>query len=357
MWILIYTFIFMLAFSLSLGLTAVMKRLAGRLNIIDRPDKRKLHQNPTPLLGGIAIFLAFNLTIILNLIILCFLQKNSWLPPQLAQTLSGLSRVRLELFAILFAGLFIMLLGLIDDIKKLSPRIKLLVEIILAILLYYSGVKITVFLKSEICSLFITVFWIVGVTNAFNLMDNMDGLCGGVAAVAAAIFFTVSVSHQQYFVSCIAIAFIAVLIGFLRFNFPPAKIFMGDAGSLYIGYVLSILTIISTFYTTRSPTALPIIMPFLILAVPIFDTLSVIYIRSQNRRPIFIGDTNHFSHRLLRLGLTTRQTVLFIYLVTFCLGLGALLLRNLAFGPALIILIQAMCIIAIIVILENVKTK
>jgi UDP-GlcNAc:undecaprenyl-phosphate GlcNAc-1-phosphate transferase len=143
------------------------------------------------------------------------------------------------------------------------------------------------------------------------------------------------------------------VLGFLLYNFPPATIFMGDAGSLFVGYNLSVLTIMNTYYRYETPTALPVVMPLVVLAVPIFDTLSVIAIRMKNRRPVFCGDRNHFSHRLANLGMSHRQVALFIYLVTFCVGLNALLLRSLNIWGGVVLLIQAAAIIAIIAILER----
>ncbi|MFH1777684.1 MAG: MraY family glycosyltransferase [Candidatus Omnitrophota bacterium] len=357
MWPLIYIYIFVFSFGLSVILTMSMIGIARRFNILDRPEGRKVHSVSTPLLGGLAIFLAFNLTIIINLSLLFLFKTSRLFPHELGQYLSGINSTKMQLFTILFVGFLVMMIGLVDDLKKLSPFYKLILEICLALVLYFAGIKITLFIRNEIVSAVLTVGWIVGITNAFNLLDNIDGLSCGVAAIAGVIFFIIAAGGGQYFVSCITIAFTAIMLGFLVFNFPPAKIFMGDAGSLYLGYILGVLTIIETFYTRHLPTTLPVIMPLLILAVPLFDTISVLYIRIKNHRPVYTGDRNHFSHRLLRLGMNTKQTVLFIYLLTFLLGIGAILLKGLTVLPSLILLIQSIGIIFIIVILENIKTK
>ena len=202
---------------------------------------------------------------------------------------------------------------------------------------------------------FLLVLWIVGVTNSINLMDNMDGLCAGVSAISLFFFSLVTYQlGQQTFMILSMLALLGAVLGFLWHNFNPARIFMGDAGSMFIGFTLACLIVFSTFYTSQSETTiLAIAMPPIILAVPLFDTLTVIAIRIKRGLLIYQADKNHFSHRLVALGMSHRNAVLLIYLVTLCTGIGALLLHQLNFFGGLIVLIQVAIILGVILLLER----
>jgi len=353
MWGWAYLYILTFSIILSLVLTPVARWLAYKAHILDHPSSRKIHARAMPLLGGLAIFASFNITILFNFYLLLWFYSHKMLPPDILSNVPGAIRVTKELMVILACGVLIMLIGLIDDLRKVPARIKLLCQILVGLLLVMLGVKITFFLKDPFSSAIITILWVVGITNAFNLLDNMDGLSSGVAVIASLIFFIVSYQSGQFFVSIMLLALGGSLIGFLRYNFYPSTIFMGDSGSLFIGYMMSVLTIKGTYYTVESPTIMPAIMPILILAIPIFDTLSVIYIRLRKRQSIFTGDKNHFSHRLVNLGMTQKQAVLFIYLVALSIGSGALLLNSVNVIGSLIILLQSLAIITIIIVLER----
>ena len=353
MWGWAYLYILTFSIILSLALTPLAKWLAYKVGVLDHPSSRKIHARAMPLLGGLAIFVSFNITILFNFYLLLWFYSHKMLPPDILSNVPGAIRVTKELMVILACGALIMLIGLVDDLRKVPARIKLLCQILVGLLLVMLGVKITFFLKDPFSSAIITILWVVGITNAFNLLDNMDGLSSGVAVIASLIFFIVSYQSGQFFVSIMLLALGGSLIGFLRYNFYPSTIFMGDSGSLFIGYMMSVLTIKGTYYTVQSPTIMPAIMPILILAIPIFDTLSVIYIRLRKRQSIFTGDKNHFSHRLVNLGMTQKQSVLFIYLVALSIGSGALLLNSVNVIGSLIILLQSLAIITIIIILER----
>ena len=174
----------------------------------------------------------------------------------------------------------------------------------------------------------VTLLWIVGMTNAFNLLDNMDGLSAGVALVASAVFLVNAWVLGEFFISLLLLAFIGSLLGFLFYNYNPASVFLGDCGSLFIGYVIASLTLLERYVSHASSTLFPVLMPVLVLAVPIMDTATVILIRLREGRPIYVGDRRHLSHRLVALGFSPRTAVLFIYLVTLSLGLGAVNLSN-----------------------------
>lgn len=358
-WIHLYTFIFSLF--LSLLLTSLARRIALRLGIVDQPAGRKIHLVPKPLLGGIAIYLSFILTILINMAIVHMVIKNpaftSFLPASIVSNLKGAPVVGTKLWVILAGGTIMILLGLLDDIRNIRFKVKLIVQIASAFLLIGAGIRISIFFPNTFFSSLITLIWVVGITNAFNLLDNMDGLSAGVAIIATILFAITALQQGQLFVCTILIAFAGSLAGFLRYNFHPAKIFMGDTGSLFIGYTLASLTVLNTFYSEGSPTLFPIIMPVLILGIPIFDTLSVICLRLKHGESIFKADNRHFSHRLVSLGLTQRQAVLLVYLVTFCVGINATLLRNVQVWGALIILLQAIGIFGIIIALELAARK
>jgi UDP-GlcNAc:undecaprenyl-phosphate GlcNAc-1-phosphate transferase len=188
-------------------------------------------------------------------------------------------------------------------------------------------------------------------TNSMNLLDNMDGLAAGVAAIAAFIFFLAVRPLGQTFTSVMHLMVAGTTVGFLFYNFKPATIFMGDAGSMLIGYMLASLAVMSTFYTVFSPTRVAVLIPLFALAIPLFDTLSVIYIRVKNKESIIRGDKRHFSHRLVESGMTQKQAVLFIYFVAAVVGLGATLLWSLRLAGVLAVIAQAVGIFAIVVLL------
>ncbi len=358
MWILVYIYIFSFAVLLSALLVPIVRKIAIRFSILDPSEVRK--SKPVPLLGGIAIYTGFVLTVIINLGILSFLKINpellTSLPEVIAERVATVEVTYGRLIGILLGATSIMVLGLIDDVRKLSPKIKLSGQFFAAFLLVLFGVRLTLFLPTYPAVL-VTILWVVGITNAFNLLDNMDGLSSGVALIASLIFLVVALTGGQFLVSVILIAFIGTILGFLRYNFHPAAIFMGDAGSMFIGFLLASLVILSTFYTEGAPTHLPIVMPLLILGVPLFDTTSVILIRLKKKLPIFKADKRHLSHRLLNLGMTQSQAVLFIYLLTFCVGISALLLRDVGWGGAFIILLQMLTVFGLIVLLEVSKAR
>lgn len=361
MWYIVYFCCFIVSFLLSLILVPIARKFAIRHSILDQPDDRKIHLEPKPLLGGVAICIAFIVTILINLLILFCCSEifslNHLMPDFLLSEIVSIKAVLPKLVVILFSGILILGLGLVDDIHKLSAKTKLMAQIMIALLLISFGIRITLFIKNNLISSIITLVWIVGITNAFNLLDNMDGLAAGVAFIASVIFFAITALQGQVFTATILLVFAGSVFGFLRYNKYPAKIFMGDAGSMFIGYILAVLTVVSSYYTKSSPTLFPVIMPVLILGVPIFDTISVLVLRIKNKKAISQGDKNHFSHRLVNLGMTQRQAVWFIYLVTFCVGINALLLSFVNIWGSGVILVQAVCIFMIIVILERIAKR
>jgi len=365
MWSLVYLYVFFLSLLLSLLFTPWAKRLAIRFKVLDYPAERKLQDKPVPLLGGVAVFLAFIGCILINFVILLVIKLSpgvlNLLPGVLSSTLvrniPRLWNLLPQLIGILLGGTIILILGLIDDIEGLKPETKILGQVLVTLPLITLGIRITLFIPNFYISGLITLVWMVAIINAFNLLDNMDGLSAGVGLIACFIFFIVASQQQQTFTSIAFLALGGALLGFLRHNFYPAKIFLGDAGSMFIGYVLAVLAIIATYYREGLPTHLPVVMPLLILAFPIFDTLSVISIRIKRKESIFVADKNHFSHRLVGLGFSQRGAVLLIYLISFCLGITATLLTQVNISGAVIVFIQAALILCIIALLEGVARR
>jgi len=361
MWYIVYFCCFIVSFLLSLILVPVARKFAIKHNVLDQPDDRKMHLEPKPLLGGVAICIAFIVTILINLLILFCCSEifslSHLMPDFLLNEIVSIKDVLPKLVVILFSGILILGLGLVDDIYKLSAKTKLMAQIMVALLLISFGIRITLFIENNFISSIVTLVWIVGITNAFNLLDNMDGLSAGVAFIASIIFFVIAASQSQVFTATILLVFAGSIFGFLRYNMYPARIFMGDAGSMFIGYILAVLTVVSSYYTKSSPTLFPVIMPVLILGVPIFDTIYVLAVRIKSKKDLLQGDMNHFSHRLVNLGMTQKQAVLFIYLITFCVGINALLLCFVNIWGSGVILVQAVCIFMIIIILERIAKR
>ncbi|OPZ19714.1 MAG: putative undecaprenyl-phosphate N-acetylglucosaminyl 1-phosphate transferase [candidate division BRC1 bacterium ADurb.BinA364] len=335
MLILAYALLFAQAALTGAALTGAALRLAPRLGYLDQPGERKLHASAKPLLGGIGIFFGFWITLWVDLWIAAALGPRLGLNAVFPVPLSNVAYALKPLGAIFAGSAMLFLLGLIDDRRPLHPGLKLVVQALAALPLLWADVRVHGFLPAPLGAA-ATVLWVLFLTNAFNFMDNMDGLCGGVSAICLGIFALASWLGREWFMAAVFLALAGAIAGFLRYNWFPSKLFMGDAGALSIGYLIAALSVLSTYYTSAAPTPLPILAPAIILGVPIFDSLSVFAIRWRERRPLWVGDTRHFSHRLVALGMTRKQAVLFIYLVTATIGLCALPLRWLPMAEALV---------------------
>lgn len=372
-WYLIFSYALVESFIVAILLTALMRRVATRLQIVDHPGERKMHNQPVPLLGGVAMYLTFNLVILANLALLVAAPSLGfeWLELNVLSFLG--ENTRRPLLGIFAGGFIIFLLGLVDDVKALSPEIKLTGQIVAALILVLSGIRLDIFLEpilqglpffenlseanlrtlSTVTAGAATVFWVVGMTNAMNFLDNMDGLCGGVAGIAALSFFLCILPQQEYFICVMLMVFAGSVAGFLYHNLSPAKIYMGDAGSMFCGYILATVAVLGTFYTESASSRIAVAAPMLALCVPLFDTFSVIYLRIRNRQSIMKGDKRHFSHRLVELGMTPRQAVEFIFLVAAVTGLGGALLAQVGRIGTVVILAQTAGIFLLIVLLMN----
>ena len=357
-WILVYFYVFDVSFGLALLLTPVFKRLSVQFGCVDQPNlERKIHTQAMPLLGGFAVFGAFAMNVLFNYLIVVLAAAHLNLPDDLSVHIAGMLSVWPKLMVLLVGGLLMVALGAYDDRHDLRARTKLLGQIGIALLVALGGMRVTLFVHSQVASFVLTVLWIVTITNAMNFLDNMDGLCAGIGLVCALLFSLVAGIQGQYFVCVTGLALAGALLGFLPHNFKPATIFLGDAGSHFIGYMLAILPILGTFYRQGTPTHLPVLIPLLVLAVPLFDLVMVMWIRMKHGQPVYIGDVNHLSHRLVRLGLPQSWAVTLIYLITLTLGFGATILLWSELTGALIVIVQALCILVIITLLERLGSK
>lgn len=294
-----YALILLSALLLAFGATPLAQRAARRIGMVDKPSARKQHTVPTPLLGGAAIYLA----VIVALLLLG-------------------DRFYVNQVAGIFLGATLMsFLGLWDDRRGLSPWVKLIGQFLAAGVLLLTDVRIT-FLPWEPLNIAATLVWVVLITNAMNLLDNMDGLSGGIAAIAALFFLLFAAMSRQYLVGALAAALVGACIGFLRYNFNPASIFMGDTGSLFLGFTLAAVAI-----KLRFPDNSPFVtwmVPALVMAVPLFDTSLVIISRlRRGLNPLTTPGKDHMSHRLARLTGSPREAVLICYLLAFIAGVLA----------------------------------
>ncbi|MCX6357790.1 MAG: MraY family glycosyltransferase [Candidatus Aureabacteria bacterium] len=358
MWLILYACTFGIALGLGLLFTPIGRRAALAWGLVDSPGERKPQQRPIPLFGGAAIFGALALTVALpSCLVLCathFSACAALIPAPYAGYLPGALSVLPKLGTIGLGGLVIFLIGLWDDFRELAPRVKLLGQILVAMVMIALHVRITLFVPGFAFSAAATLIWIILITNAFNLLDNMDGLCAGVAVVASAVFFGVSAAQGHYFIAVLLAAFIGALMGFLKYNRHPASVFMGDAGSMFIGYFIAVMSILQTYYEPSAAGPLAVLMPLVILAVPLYDTLSVILIRVSHGESIFKADRRHFSHRLLALGMPVRGAAWFIYLLTLCTGLSATFLPRVGWAGGLIVFAQTALVLLVVAILEYV---
>jgi UDP-GlcNAc:undecaprenyl-phosphate GlcNAc-1-phosphate transferase len=342
-----------LGFGLSAALCGLMRRWAPWLGLIDQPGGHKAHQRPTPLGGGVAIWLTT--VAVLSAGALSLRLAPGALPAPLARHAAGLWSAAPELRLILGLATLIMAMGLIDDVFRLPWQLRLGVQLALASVLAAAGVRLTLFwpFTHPLVGGTLSVLWIVAMTNAFNMLDNMDGLAASVALIAAALFAAAQAAVGSLFVPAVLLVLVGALAGFLVHNRFPARLFMGDAGSNFIGFVLGALTIAGKYYPSRPPySPYGVLAPLLVMAVPLYDMTSVVVIRLRAGRSPFLGDRNHFSHRLVERGLTPKQAVRTIDLVTLAGGLGALLLHRLGAAGACVIVAQTLCLLGVVAHLE-----
>ncbi len=327
-WWSVATVAFFTAATIAWALSRPVARLAVRCGLVDHPGERKIHGEPVALLGGAAVWGGWVATIVAGYLVarVAANADPSWLSLEVRALLPGLPAAARRLAVILLGATLMLLLGIFDDRNAMRAGPKLLGQIAVACLVAASGVRVTVFLRSGIAGFLLTVLWIVTIVNAFNFFDNMDGLCTGTGAICAGLFAWIGGMTGQYFVCLLSAALAGALIGFLPHNMNPARMFLGDAGSHFVGFALAVIAVLMTFYEAGEAPRLAILVPVIVLSLPLFDLASVVWIRWREGRPIHQGDTRHLSHRFLRLGFSQRVTAVLIYLMTLSLGSGAVLL-------------------------------
>lgn len=349
------------SFGVSCAATAAMRWLAPRIGLLDQPNARKVHVNPTPLGGGLGVLAGVALPLVAVYFGARWLAAQEtppgWIPAEWLPYAGGIAYRATGLFRLLAAGLIISGLGLVDDIRPLAWRPKLIVQFLVAGGLVASGVRATLFAQAPWVGDVVTLFWLVGLTNAFNFLDNMDALSGGIGMIASLVFAVImltATSTSHWFVAGFLLLIAGSLAGFLVHNWPPARIFMGDAGSCLIGLWIASLTVLGTFYDEQQAGRHVILAPLCVLAVPLYDFFSVMIIRLRQGRSPFHADKSHFSHRLVELGLSKRSAVLTIHLVTLMTGLAGLLLYQVTgWTGSLLVLALVVCALAVIAILET----
>jgi UDP-GlcNAc:undecaprenyl-phosphate GlcNAc-1-phosphate transferase len=292
-----------------------------RAGLVDDPGHRKIHATTVPLAGGLAVATGILLPLLAGLLAL----KLRWLDDRAMALLShGFARRQGELTSILAGAAGMLFLGIWDDRVELKPAAKFIGQIAIAFMVAASGARITLFVDSRVFSYAVTVFWILAVTNAFNFMDNMNGLCAGLGLLGAFFFGLFASGAGQYLAALLAFLAVGALAGFLPYNFPKARSFLGDGGSHLVGYLMAILAIVPHFYTARRPHVLAVFTPLLVLAVPLGDLAWVVVLRWRLGRPFYVGDNNHLSHRLTRRGFSRERAVVLIWLAATVAGALAL---------------------------------
>ena len=354
-WLVIYALVFAGAFLSSLILTLFFRKIAWRIGFLDRPaDNHKGHAQATPLLGGAAMFSAWLLVIVCGAIAVV----SGWVPQAWRNIwlthAAGFKSVSLQLSFVVIAALLAVLLGLLDDRFALSAKAKFGGQFLVALLAVVGGgIKINLFGDVPFLAEAVTVFWIVLMMNSINFFDNMDGLAAGTIAIAMFFFLVIAALNGEYFLAAFAALNCGVCCGFWVFNSNPASIFMGDSGSHFIGFLAAVMAVQVTFFDKSfSMSRFPVLIPAFILALPLFDTLMVVAIRTWKRKPFWIGDHNHISHRFVRMGLSRRNAVMLVHFMALTVALGALPIYWGDFKTAAVIVGQAFLLLVIITIIQ-----
>jgi UDP-GlcNAc:undecaprenyl-phosphate GlcNAc-1-phosphate transferase len=338
--------------------TSIVKPVALKIGFVDRPGGRKIHDNAKPLGGGVAIFLGVALPMLGGIVFVHFGSR----PSSVLQAYWDGARQQSSLALILLgAALLLHVMGLFDDRRALGPFVKLMVQFIAAAAFVLSTDSRVLTVIGPAPSAILTILWITAISNAFNFLDNMDGLSAGIAAVCATAFLIATLSIHQWFVAAELALVLGSCLGFLCFNFPPATIFMGDSGSLVIGFLLGALTIRTTYLPPGTDFAhgwWSVFAPVIVLALPLYDLIVVSVIRLARGKSPFVGDTNHFSHRLVNRGMSRRTAVLCLYLITATTGVSAIILPAVdTTFQAMLLFGQVLLILGVVALLEQHPVK
>ena len=350
-----------LAFFISACSTPLSKRMAVRFNMLDLPARHKAHGRAVPMLGGCAILVAILVPSLLALALASYWSSTAVPRPlqDLAPLVHG-AAARAPMALGILAGAFVLhVVGLIDDRKQLGPWLKLLAQVLVAAgVVFFCNVRILT-AAGGATSTIVSILWLVAITNAFNFLDNMDGLSAGVAAICTAALLAAAAQLGQAFVAGWLCLMLGALAGFLPYNFHPASMFMGDAGSMVIGFLLGVVSSLTTYVQPGQTYYLyGVFVPLVLMAVPLYDMMSVIHLRIRERRNPMVGDRRHFSHRLVRRGMKVRTAVLTIYLCTAATAISASLLPHMTDNTgAVLVFLQTVAILLIIALLESSNGK
>jgi len=350
-WEHLYFSIFIVSGIITLMLTPAFLKIAEKTDFMDRPqgENHKKHSRAVPLLGGAAMCSAWLLTLGLG-IFFVMSRSAEGVSSELNNYAANIINIRGRLFFLCLGALLITLLGLFDDRFGMSPKVKLLGQIVVSVIaVTLGGAQISVFISLPIISWALSVFWFLVIINAINFFDNMDGLAVGTSAIAMALFAVVAAINQQYFVAALGMMSAGVATGFWFFNHHPASIFMGDSGSHFLGYMLAVLSCSVTYFTKESAsTPFPVLIPMFILAIPLFDSCAVVVIRLKNKKPIYIGDHNHISHRFVKMGMSRKRAVQLVHLLALIIGLSVLPLLWGNVRTTMVVLAQAMLLLLLV---------
>ncbi|MCH4166697.1 MAG: undecaprenyl/decaprenyl-phosphate alpha-N-acetylglucosaminyl 1-phosphate transferase [Megasphaera sp.] len=317
---------FVIALVISYALTPSVKKLAIKVGAVDKPNARKVHTHVIPRLGGLAIFIGF-----MAAVLFCM-------------------PINHELLGLLLGCTAIVALGIWDDICNIPAKVKLVGQILAACIPVAFGIQIewltnpfgTLIVLPEIIAVPVTIFWIIGFTNTVNLIDGLDGLAAGVSFIASISMFLMAYKMNQYLPAMIIVAMAGAALGFLQYNFNPAKIFMGDTGSMLLGYTMSVAAVLGLVKTAAT---VALVVPVIALGLPILDTLFAIVRRKMSGVPIFQPDKGHLHHRLLALGLTQKQAVLIMYFVSLILGVVALFVASVNYKTGIVTVLVVLAVI------------
>lgn len=316
---------FFISILLTYLMTPMVKRMAFRIDALDMPGERRINTRAIPTMGGIAIYLGFLFPVLL------------------------LTNISSTVLGIVLGASFILIVGILDDLYELSPGVKLAGQITAASILIFFGVKVE-FITNPFGGMIylgswgipLTLLWVVSITNTVNLVDGLDGLAAGISSIAAFILFFVALQEGQVMAAIMAVTLAGSSLAFLKYNFNPAEIFMGDTGAMFLGFVLAAISVSGAL---KSAAAVTLVVPVLALGVPIFDTIFAIVRRVYNGKPIGEADQGHLHHRLLALGLNQRQAVLSVYAISFGLGLMALIINGANLQDAVILLFSVVILL------------
>lgn len=328
-------------------------KVAPRFGFVDIPqhEAHKNHRKSTPVMGGIGMLTGWLAALALGLCICIFAPKL--LDEEIGNTLAGLDSVKLPLCTIILGAILVTILGMTDDRHAMHALPKFLGQALVAGIVAALGLRISFLHVIPGANWVVTILWIMTLMNAMNFFDNMDGLAAGASALAALFFLFVAALRGQNFVAVLAAVTGGAATGFLIFNAPPAKIFMGDGGSHFLGFMLAVIGILTTFYLPGdSLTPAPILIPLFVLGVPLFDAVAVVIIRMRLGVPVYKGDNRHISHRFVKLGLSRPQAVLLVHLLCVILGVSGLTLLWLPAAGFMLVLALVSSVFAVISIIQ-----